>query len=467
MPRIRRQPLRGQRHHVAPSAHGRAQRRRLTRRATLLGAGAVLTIVAGVLLATRSTALAANPTPPFTQCPAVGADTSCAILIVIEPDGSLVILHDSTQPPLDGSEDTLVGVQNNSTITATSIAIGSASQRVFGFEGDGLCTHVFVGSGYCQSAPIPPTGYEGPHTSFSNISGDKKRGTVNFTEPNGGLAAGDGTYFSLEGAITPTSLITGAATSLVFTVTSATSSDFADSATVAATLTSAGVAVPDASLTFTLAPGPGSVSCIGTTNLSGVATCSLTPAQLAGSYQITASYVGSSVPFLAPVNATAPFTVTLEQDSLTYTGTSTATIGQPLVLSGAMTTDDPSAGTPLTGKTLRLTLGTGTAAQACTGLTNASGTASCVVIVSASQTVGKVATSATFATDGFYDPAAADSTVRVAAGGVTTPEVGAGGELPVLPASLLVLTGGCAIVAGRWSRSRRERGFSNLELYSK
>jgi hypothetical protein len=207
------------------------------------------------VLATRSTALAANPTPPFTQCPPVAVDTSCAILIVIEPDGSLVILHDSTQKPLDKSEDTLVGVQNNSTITAPSIAIGSASQPVFGFEGDGLCTYVFVGNAYCQSAPKPPTGYEGPYTSIGNISGDKKRGTVTFTEPDGGLAAGDGTYFSLEGAITPTSLITGAATSLVFTATSATSSDFADSATAAATLTSAGVAVPNAPLTSRSRPG--------------------------------------------------------------------------------------------------------------------------------------------------------------------------------------------------------------------
>jgi hypothetical protein len=155
--------------------------------------------------------------------------------------------------------------------------------------------------------------------------------------------------------------------------------------------------------------------------------------------------------------------VTLEQDSLTYTGPSTATIGQPLVLSGAMTTDDPSAGTPLSGTTVRLTLGTGTAAQGCKGLTDASGTTSCIVIVSASQTAGKVATSATFATDGFYEPAAADSIVDlVAAAAVTTPEVGAGGELPALPASLLVLTGGCAVVASRWRRSRWERRLSNL-----
>ena len=280
---------------------------------------------------------------------------------------------------------------------------------------------------------------------------------MTFTEPDGGLAAGDGTYFSLEGAITPTSLITGAATSLVFTATSATSSDFANSATVAATLTSAGVAVANAPLTFTLAPGPASVSCVGTTNLSGLATCSLTPAQRAGSYQIAASYVGSSVPFLAPVNATAPFTVTLEQDSLAYTGPPTATIGQPLVLSGAMTTDDPSAGTPLSGRTVRLTLGTGTAAQGCNGLTDASGTTSCIVIVSTSQTAGKVATSATFATDGFYEPAASDSTVDLAApAAVTTPEVGAG-ELPTLPAGLLVLAGGCAVVASRWYRPHWER----------
>ena len=51
----------------------------------------------------------------FTQCPAIGADTGCAILLTIHQDGTVTEQTDLTnQPPYDGTEDTLVGVQNNS-----------------------------------------------------------------------------------------------------------------------------------------------------------------------------------------------------------------------------------------------------------------------------------------------------------------------------------------------------------------
>ena len=65
----------------------------------------------------------AAPVPPFIQCPPVGLDTSCGILIVYNPDGTRITLADPSQPPFDGIEDTLVGVQNNSSSSIASTAL--------------------------------------------------------------------------------------------------------------------------------------------------------------------------------------------------------------------------------------------------------------------------------------------------------------------------------------------------------
>ena len=63
--------------------------------AVIAGAGTVATINA-------VTASAAAPTPPFNQCPAVGAANSCNILIELDNTGA-TILDDSSQPPFDGA----------------------------------------------------------------------------------------------------------------------------------------------------------------------------------------------------------------------------------------------------------------------------------------------------------------------------------------------------------------------------
>src|SRR5262249_50899449 len=133
-----------------------------------------------------------TPTPPFTQCPPVGVDTSCAVLIVINPDNTVTILTDPSQGPFDGDDDSLVGVQNNGTVTLTSLNLSSTTKDAFGFDGDGLCT-VSPGPPGC---PLPgATGYEGPNITFSNISAIKHSGTVNFV---GGLLPGHSAYFALE-----------------------------------------------------------------------------------------------------------------------------------------------------------------------------------------------------------------------------------------------------------------------------
>src|SRR5437667_376232 len=79
----------------------------------------------------------------FTQCPPVGLDTGCAVLIVFNPDGSRVTVTDPSQPPFDGTEDTLIGVQNNSggdvgslTVTGTPAPL---VPNIGDFDGDGLC----------------------------------------------------------------------------------------------------------------------------------------------------------------------------------------------------------------------------------------------------------------------------------------------------------------------------------------
>src|SRR5690348_10606399 len=106
---------------------------------------------------------ASTPTPPFTQCPAIGLDTSCAILIVFNADGTINILSDGTQGPFDGNDDTLIGVQNNSGISIPNMTI--SGNNIFGFDGDGLCASSI--SPRPASCPFGSTGYEGPNTSFA------------------------------------------------------------------------------------------------------------------------------------------------------------------------------------------------------------------------------------------------------------------------------------------------------------
>jgi hypothetical protein len=137
--------------------------------------------------------------PDFTICPSVGLDTGgCQIVIVINPDGSPTIFTNPgpNSGPFDGQEDSLVGVQNNSGQTISAIPL--TGTNIFAFDGDGLCTFITC------SWPNP-TSYEGPGTSFTIT--DVSNGAVNFT---GGLADQASTYFSLEGAVTGTSLVVDA-----------------------------------------------------------------------------------------------------------------------------------------------------------------------------------------------------------------------------------------------------------------
>jgi hypothetical protein len=146
-----------------------------------------------------SASAAAAPAPPFTQCPAVGADSSCGLLLDITSSG-VAVLEDPSQGPYDGADDTLVGVINQSSSPISSLALTSMSP-MFAFDGDGICSGLY---GFLAGCPFGPTGYEGPGTGFTQISSDYTTGGVTFS---GGVAPGATAYFSLEAPLNATSII--------------------------------------------------------------------------------------------------------------------------------------------------------------------------------------------------------------------------------------------------------------------
>jgi hypothetical protein len=150
---------------------------------TLLASAKMLIAALSILIAAISGSTA------NAQCPPVGADSGCGVVITVTNTGATI--SRSGQPPYDNIEDTLVGVINNSNRPISALGLRS-SVAIFGFDGDGLCAV----QPHPAGCPYGPTGYEGPGVSFSAISSDQKSGTVNFSAP---ISTGGGTaYFSLE-----------------------------------------------------------------------------------------------------------------------------------------------------------------------------------------------------------------------------------------------------------------------------
>lgn len=76
--------------------------------------------------------------PANAQCPAVGADTTCGVVITIIdigtgtsscPGGVCASISNTGQPPYDNIEDTLVGVVNNSKVPIASMVLTSSLPR--------------------------------------------------------------------------------------------------------------------------------------------------------------------------------------------------------------------------------------------------------------------------------------------------------------------------------------------------
>jgi FtsP/CotA-like multicopper oxidase with cupredoxin domain len=177
-------------------------------------------------------------------------------------------------------------------------------------------------------------------------------------------------------------------------------------------------------------------------NGNGTGTVSGTLQATPGVYVATFSASDSINP---PVSATVEITVTKEETSLAYTGPTVILNGANATLTAKLTEDDP---TPVAGVTLNFTLG----AQGCSGVTNASGVASCTILVSSALGTS-IPITVNFAGDTFYEPSSANAVAIVFAfpsrGAFVLGDVSAGGGGTVTWwssawANVNVLSGGAA-----------------------
>lgn len=281
---------------------------KLGRRLLVVGASLSIMMPIGAIVLAQSASASGATTPPFTECPAVGDDTSCGILIVISNNGAQ-ILTDPSQGPYEGDEDTLIGVLNNTTgTTITSVPV-SGTTNVFGFDGDGVCANPNPTSGLpgadCTGNTADTTGYGGPDSFFTNINGAQTSGTVNFIHP---LTPGQSTFFSLEEAINGSNIniVSGTAVPVSATEGNAFSGTVADFNT---TDTSA----PASQFTASIDWGDGSPATAGT--VSGGS----------GSFTVNGTHT------YADENAASQVTVTITDTS----DNNTTTVQSPVTVSDA------------------------------------------------------------------------------------------------------------------------------------
>jgi hypothetical protein len=133
------------------------------------------------------------------------AGGGCNVIITIAANGSVTTTTVNANP-YDGSDDTLVGVINNSSTALPQITVSGSN--ISGFEGDGICafgaggiagdTFTSGSSAYCSTAALngtDPQDYQGPNQTFTNFSSGNAV-TVVFSPA---IAGGGGTnFFSLE-----------------------------------------------------------------------------------------------------------------------------------------------------------------------------------------------------------------------------------------------------------------------------
>ena len=157
------------------------------------------------------TANVAAPPPMFTECPPVDLNNGCQYLITVS-NGTETVLQDPNQGPYEGADDSLIGVQNNSSSPVSQLPLAVPGSDLFGFDDDGLCDpgaapvpagcvpqagaaagtscQAPQGQGLNCSFPAPAgepagyvepgatgsgltqNGYEGPTSWFSNVSAE-------------------------------------------------------------------------------------------------------------------------------------------------------------------------------------------------------------------------------------------------------------------------------------------------------
>jgi len=154
----------------------------------------------------------------------------------------------------------------------------------------------------------------------------------------------------------------------------------------------------------------GTQSCSGTTNASGVATCTITPSEPGGTYTLSGSFGGdtTTVPTLLPSTGSGSFVVTKAPTTVAYTGSISITSGNSPVLSATLT----SNGAPVAGQTVTFTVGGGNSAQKCSGTTNSAGKVSCS-ICTFNQSASPLPITVSYAGNSYYSTSGTSASVTV------------------------------------------------------
>ncbi len=325
-----------------------------------------------------------------------------------------------TQAPTTFTYTGTTSVTNGQSATLSGVL--TSSEPTSGTDVSGKTVTFTLGSGSSLQSCTAVTNTSGAAScTIPNVN--QSTGTAGVSASFGGDIYYSSTTASSTAAVhTPTTLTVSAGTS-----------DFADAGTVTGVLTNAvtGAPIPAESVTLTL---NGTQSCSAVTNASGTASCSITPNEPAATYTLTGSFGGDTTkaPQLLASIGSNHYVVTLEETAIAYTGPSIAVSGMPFTLSANLSTD----GNPLGGRSVLMTLGSGTTAQSCTGATNSSGAASCT-IANVNQTAGTAPISVAFAGDAYYRPASASGSVTTASaadtGAFVVGDISAGTPPATLP----------------------------------
>ena len=217
------------------------------------------------------------------------------------------------------------------------------------------------------------------------------------------VSYGGNSYYSSGG--TSVSVTVNTPTSLAVTAVTGTTGQ---PTTVTGTLTNqvTGQGISGQTVTLTL---NGTQSCTATTGSTGKASCAITPNESSGTYTLTGSFAGNTTTTqLLASTGHNNFVVTAAPTTVIYTGATTATNASSVTLSSTLT----SNGTPLSGQSVVLNLGTGKTVQSCTATTTAAGIATCS-IPSVNQVAGSVSVTVSYAGNGYYQSASASSTVKI------------------------------------------------------
>jgi hypothetical protein len=148
---------------------------------------------------------ASGPCPTSTGVSTGAAYTAagglCNVVITFGAGGGVSTSVPNANP-YDGSDDTLVGIVNNSGATLIHFNL-SSSLALFGFDGDGACAGTYETAGNC-TGHVDTNNYGGPGVLYSAINGATTSGTVNLGCTSSalsscvGIASGATAWFSLE-----------------------------------------------------------------------------------------------------------------------------------------------------------------------------------------------------------------------------------------------------------------------------